>query len=301
MAETYKTVTIVGASGSLGKPVLARLLESKNLKVRALTRASSKATYPSGVETVEVDFSSVESLTKALQGQDVLLSTLASTALGDQIKIIDAAIAAGVKRIIPSEFGSDVSVPQVAKLPVFAAKVQVREYLEKKASEGKISYTLFINGPFLDWGVANNFLIDAAHSSLTLYDDGDAEFSSTTLASIADGVVGVIEHPAETRNRDVFVQDTVLTQNKLLELVQKVDPSRKWTVNRVKLDDFTAKADQRVAKGEFDYEVIVAYLSRSIYDRASKPKYAKLDNDLLGVKAKSDEEVFEIVKASLPK
>jgi uncharacterized protein YbjT (DUF2867 family) len=301
MAEFYKTVAIVGASGDLGAPVLARLLESNAIKVRVLKRASSKATYPSGVETVDVDFSSIESLTKALHGQDALISTLAMAALGDQITLIDAAIAAGVKRFLPSEFGSNLEVPHVRKLPVFADKVKVHDYLQKKAAEGLISYTSFYNNAFLDWGVEKNFLIDAVNSSLTLYDDGEAEWSATTLASVAEGVLGVITHPVETRNRAVYVHDTVLTQNKLLALVQKADPARKWTVNRVRLDDVTAKADQRVAKGEFDMEIVIAYLARAIYDPPSEAKFTKLDNELFGIKEKSDEEVFEILKASLPK
>jgi uncharacterized protein YbjT (DUF2867 family) len=301
MAEVYKTVAIVGASGALGVPVLARLLESNDIKVRVLKRASSKATYPSNAEVVEVDFTSKDSLTKALQGQDVIVSTLAMAALGEQITLIDAAIAAGVKRFLPSEFGSNLEVPHVRKLPVFADKVKVHDYLDKKAAEGQISYTNFYNNAFLDWGVEKNFLIDAANNSITLYDGGEAEWSATTLASVAEGVLGVITHPAETRNRAVYVHDVVLSQKKLLELAQKADPSRKWTVNHVRIDDLTAKADQRVAKGEFDFEIIVAYLVRSIYDPASEGKFKKVDNELLGIKAKSDEEIFEIVKASLPK
>ncbi|KAF1821835.1 NAD(P)-binding protein [Dissoconium aciculare CBS 342.82] len=301
MSSPYKTVAIVGASGSLGAPLLERLLKSDFVRIRVLKRASSKSTFPANVEVVDVDFSSLDSITEALRGQDVLVSTITMEALGDQIKYIDAAIAAGVKRFLPSEFGSNLEVPSVRRLPVYATKVKVQDYLAQKAAEGLISYTSFYNNVFLDWGVEKSFLIDRVNSSITFYDDGESEWSTTTLASVADGVVGVINHPTETHNRAVYVHNTVLTQKKLLEVAQKADPARKWTINHITIDEVIAKADASVAKGDFTLEVAYAYLARAVYDPASEAKFTKLDNKLLGVKEFSDEEVFEVVKASLLK
>ena len=48
----------------------------------------------------------VDFLTSAMKGQDVVVLTIGSAALAAQTTAIDAAIKAGVKRIIPSEFGS---------------------------------------------------------------------------------------------------------------------------------------------------------------------------------------------------
>jgi hypothetical protein len=52
---------------------------------------------------VKVDYKSLESLTKVLEGQDALVSAVASLAVLSQRLLIDAAVKAGVKSIIPSE------------------------------------------------------------------------------------------------------------------------------------------------------------------------------------------------------
>lgn len=75
-------------------------------------------------------------------------------ALQGQQLLIDAAIAASVKRFIPAEFGSD-TLGKSGELAVFGGKVASRKYLEEKAAEGKITWTAIANGPFLDWGMTS--------------------------------------------------------------------------------------------------------------------------------------------------
>jgi uncharacterized protein YbjT (DUF2867 family) len=68
-----------------------------------LTREASTHKFPEEVKVVKVDYTNLESLTKALKGQDALVSAVASVAVPSQRMLIDAAVKAGVKRIIPSE------------------------------------------------------------------------------------------------------------------------------------------------------------------------------------------------------
>lgn len=92
----------------------------------------------------------MDSLAAAFKGQDAVLSLVGGMALGDQNKLIDASIAAGVKRFIPSEFGSDTQNEQLLKLvPVFNAKKSTVDYLKSK--EDVISWTGVITGAFFDW------------------------------------------------------------------------------------------------------------------------------------------------------
>jgi hypothetical protein len=79
-------------------------------------RETSKATFPSGVQVAKSDFS-LKSLTEIFQGKDAVVSMLPITALADQGVAIEAAIAAGVKRFIPSEYGFDSSVHIRCVLP----------------------------------------------------------------------------------------------------------------------------------------------------------------------------------------
>ena len=96
---------------------------------------------------MRANFDSFDSLKSAFQGQDAIVSTVASHALGAQIKLIDAAIAVGVKRYIPSEFGSNTADPRVLEaVPPFKGKVDIHDYLKSKQNE--ISWTTLVTGPF---------------------------------------------------------------------------------------------------------------------------------------------------------
>ncbi|KAH7305994.1 hypothetical protein B0I35DRAFT_111245 [Stachybotrys elegans] len=291
--SSIKTVTLVGGSGSLGSVVLQKLLASE-FDVQVIRRTGSKATFPDTVKVVDVDISSVEALTAALTGQDAVVSTVSDFLA--QIPLIDAALAAGVKRILPSEFGCDLDHPKVAQLPVFGHKVQVVNYLREKCPGSALSYTLVRNCAFLDWGVQYNFIINYSEYKPSVFGSGDTTFSATSLASVADAVVGVLRKPEETKDRAVYVEDTKLTQNKLVEIGKQVAPEKPWAVTSANLDDVTAAADARLAKGIIDAETMVPYLFRAIFDESYGSNWEKTDNELLGLKGKTDDEVAAIVK-----
>ncbi|KAF5006232.1 hypothetical protein FDECE_7392 [Fusarium decemcellulare] len=292
----YKNVAVAGASGDLGSHVFKKLVESGKFNIRVLKRVGSESKFPEGTEVVEVDYESLDSLTAALKGQEVVVSTLTTLAAATQSVLIDAAVAAGVQRFLPSEFGSNLDIPSVRKLPLFGAKVAIQDKLIELSKAGKISYTFVYNSVFLDWGLHHNFFLDFEKSTATLIDGGEAEFTTTSLDSVGDGVVGVLSHPEETKNRVVYIQDAVLTQKKVLELAKKANPSKTWTVNTAVLDELTAKSDERLSKGLLDWETFTPYLYRAIYDPASVPKFPKLDNELLGVKGKTEDEILELIK-----
>ncbi|KAF4976005.1 hypothetical protein FZEAL_7261 [Fusarium zealandicum] len=295
--SAIKNVAIAGASGDLGSHVFNKFVESGKFNIRVLKRAGSESTFPEGTDVVEVDYASVDSLKSALKGQDVVVSTLTTLAAATQDTLIDAAVAAGVQRFIPSEFGSNLDVPSVRKLPLFSAKVTIQDKLIELSKSSKISYTFVYNSIFLDWGLANNFFLDFKNSTATIIDGGDSEFSTTTLGSVADAVVGIASHPEETKNRVVYIQDTVLSQNKVLALAKKANPETAWTVNHAVLDELTAKSDERLSQGLFDWETFTPYLYRAIYDPPSVSKFPKLDNELLGLKGKTEEDVLDLIKS----
>ena len=112
-----------------------------------LSREGSNATFPDKAKVVRADYESLGSLKSALEGQDAIVSLVAGHAIPTQTKLIDAAIAAGVKRFIPSEFGCDTSDPRLLEaVPIFKAKVEVQKYLKNKEKE--ISWTNVITGAF---------------------------------------------------------------------------------------------------------------------------------------------------------
>ena len=92
--------------------------------------------------------------------KDAVVVALATGAVTNDdlaYKLIDAAVAAGVKRFVPSEFGANNLDPRARKLvPVYDNKGAMREYLSAKAtaSNGSFTWTSFSCGSWLDWYVA---------------------------------------------------------------------------------------------------------------------------------------------------
>jgi uncharacterized protein YbjT (DUF2867 family) len=291
---SIKNVTLAGASGTLGGPVYQRLVAADDLTLSVLRRHGSKTTFPPNVNVLDVDFDSVEDLTSALAGQDAVVSTFSPEQITAQKNLAEAAVAAGVKRFIPSDFCPDLANENTKRLPVFLSKVEMENVLTAKAKTTNLTYTFLYNGVFLDWG-----LLDPAGDKTQLVDGGDTIFSATTLASVANAVYGILKHPEETKNRAVYVEDAKISQNKVLELAKRAAPEKPWGVKHVRLDELTDEADKKLAEGVFDYPSIMAYLYRSIIGADNGGSFEKNDNELLGLKGKTEEELFEIVKTFL--
>lgn len=281
--SSITNVAIAGASGSLGSIVFQKLVSSGKFKVKVLRRTGSEATYPAGTDVSDVDFESLVSLTNALQGQDAVVANLSPTSLGLQQLLIDASVNSKVKRFIPSEFGSNLDLPVNQALPIYAEKVRIAEYLAGKSESTPLTYTKIYNGPFLDWCVDNNFLLEYKGRKPRIFNGGNVVFSSTTLSSAADGVVGVLSHPEETENRSVFLEDFKLTQNELLAAVKKAVPENEWMVQDYTVAEATAAANERLAKGLLDMETFAPYLYQSIMGTENGGNFEKNDNALLGI------------------
>ena len=233
---TFKTVALAGASGSLGTAVLKALLDA-DFAVTVLTRPESSHTFPSAVKVAKVDYSDADSLATALQGQDVLVSTLGYAAFKGQEMLIDAAIANGVKRVVPSEFGADPEVSAARQLPVFADKVQVEKYTKQKVQGTSTTYTLVCNNELFDWDLDNNFGVYIKGKKMEIFDGGDVIYTATPLDFVARGIVGVLQHPAETANRVVRLHGTSMTQNQLLEIIQTYVGKDGWEITHASTVD----------------------------------------------------------------
>jgi uncharacterized protein YbjT (DUF2867 family) len=98
-----KNVVLAGASGNLGPFVLDALVEA-GLSVTVFTRRSSSSTFPSTVKVVTVDYSDVKTLESALAGIDAVIAVLPHGEAQDNL--IRASKKAGVKVVVPGEFGN---------------------------------------------------------------------------------------------------------------------------------------------------------------------------------------------------
>ena len=150
--SSLKNVIIVGAGGRLGPSILRAIESDSRLKVSILSRISSTSTFPSHIKVHKIadDYPQAE-LVEAFSGQDAVVSTLATVSAGVQKRLIDAAVQAGVKRFVPSEFGSDVRNEKgLAVIPqYFKGKADTVDYLKSKETEG-LTWTSFVTGSFFE-------------------------------------------------------------------------------------------------------------------------------------------------------
>lgn len=248
-----------------------------------------------------VDYTSFHSLTAALKGQDALVSTLASTALATQLLLVEAAAKAHVKRFIPSEFGSDTLNENVRRLPVFADKIAVQDALRREAAvSGGMTYTFICSGPFLDWGLEVGFIMDVNSKGISLYDGGDRAFSTTTLATIGKTVAATLKHLEETKNRAVYVHDTLVTQKQLLAMVKTAVGEDGWSEDVVSVDGLARQAWAELTKDEPDPDKFVFnFLKMSIWGEGYGSAFGKTDNEFLGIKLMSEAEVQEVVNSQV--
>ena len=97
-----------------------------------------------GVEVRAVDYESPSSIASAVTGVDVVISTVGTAGLKNQIHIVTGAKQAGVKLFVPSDFGVDTDGKTDG---IFGAK----ESIHRKAEEVGLPYAGFSTGPFPDF------------------------------------------------------------------------------------------------------------------------------------------------------
>ena len=143
--------------------MLKALLVYPALSVIVLLRPES-VRQPAGadgsnVKTVTVRFDDHTALVRALRDAeaDVLVIAVGYGGFHAHGQFIDAAVEAGVKRVVANEFGSDLNNPLTRQLAVFAPKIAARQKLEKLADEGKITWTAIANGALFDLGLYTRY------------------------------------------------------------------------------------------------------------------------------------------------
>ena len=153
----------------MGPSLLSAFDADPHFSVSVLARQSSKSTFPPHIKVHRVgDGYPDAELVEAFQGQDAVISSIARASMERQKAIIDAAVKAGVKRFVPSDFGGDLhNVKAAALLPqYFEGKLETRKYLKEKEKDG-LTWTSFATGPFFEmyvnWNTQRLFVFSEAY------------------------------------------------------------------------------------------------------------------------------------------
>lgn len=137
--------------GNAGYGIVEALL-AEGFQVTAIKRRESESVFPSSVAVRRIDVTVYKELLEAFTGQDTVVSVVGLVALRHQIKMVDAAVAAGVQRFIPSEFGCESRNSVGTKFgDLLAGKIATSDYLIKVSGENPaFSWTGIAVGNFFE-------------------------------------------------------------------------------------------------------------------------------------------------------
>lgn len=269
MTSNIRNVLVAGATGSVGAPILTALLTEPSFHVTILSRKTSSAKFPPNVPVIKVsDDYTVDELTSAFQGQDAVISALSTTPVthaegttGLAYRLIDAALAAGVKRFIPSEFGANNLDPRAQRLvPVYERKGAMLKYLiavcASPSNRHGMTWTSISCGSWLDWALnpraSGNFLgIDVAKRTARVYDSGRARFAVTTSHNTGLGVAKALLVPELTANKQVFLSDLTTSTLSVVEELER-QTGQKWDLDWQDSAPEVARLRKQFDEGHFN-------------------------------------------------
>lgn len=252
MGTLIKNVVVVGASGNVGKEISQELVKA-GFNVTAFTREESTTTFPQSLTVKKVDYQSVESLTSALEGQDAVVSAIATVAVGSQKILVDAAVAAKVKRFISSEFGVNTrTVGDSAIGRILQGKVKVLDYIIEKSRENPwFTWNGVSSGLFFDWGLRVGSLgFNKNTKTAVIYDSGNEPVQGSNLSFIGRAVVAILSQPEKTANQYLSIASFNPSQNQILEILER-ETGEKWNVEHANTAEQEKIGLEKLNKGDF--------------------------------------------------
>ena len=283
----------------MGKFIVQELLKTGKT-VTAITRTDSAATLPQGVQVRKVDYSEPSSLVSALEGQDALVITMNVMAPPDtQTKLIDAAASAGVKWILPNEFGGDpLNVQQGKDSILGTAKAKYRDHIE---ALGISSWVAVACGFWYEFSLAGGpyrYGFDFKEKTLTMYGDGKTKICTSTWPQCGRAVAALLNLKVEAeregdvslsshfKNKPAYISSFTVGQEDMFESVLRLTGGKRedWKITKVNVKDYFKEGVEEFQKGNRIGFAKLLY-SRVFFEDDSGDFSATrgLDNEVLGL------------------
>ncbi|KAI9151252.1 hypothetical protein HJFPF1_08451 [Paramyrothecium foliicola] len=214
----------------------------------------SKSTFAPHLKVIKIDDDEPgDKLVQAFTGQDSVVSVSPGRPYTLQMQMIDAAVRAGVKPFIPTEYGNNTCAAASELSPLVY-------HLNKKRA--------------------------------IVYDLGNQPWSTTKIGTAALAIVKVLQKQTETVNRSVFVASFTVSQNQVLKALED-DSGNKRKTNHMTRAKALCKAKELADKDHSPglKVIILMLLYAEDADRGGDfGKDGLLDNKLLSLPEESMEE-----------
>ena len=196
-------IVLAGSTGELGL-LIAHHLRRRGAAVRALIRPGSAASAEAeslrlqGVEVVAVDYDDPAALQAACQGAACVVSALSGlrpVIVEAQTRLLDAAVAAGVPRFIPSDFSIDFT-----KLPAGSNRnLDLRREFQQRLDQAPIRATSVLNGMFMDLLTGQAPLLLPRIRRVLYWGDADQPLDFTAMVDTANYTAAAALDPTTPR------------------------------------------------------------------------------------------------------
>ncbi|KAK3713741.1 hypothetical protein LTR37_008227 [Vermiconidia calcicola] len=291
-----KNIAIIGAGGRSGKFIVEALVQGGRHKVTAITRRDSTNQMPEVHETKQVNYDSRTSLVEALRGQDVLVITM---------------IEAGVKWIIPNEWGVDHTNESLANDTVLGARYkEVQAHIENVG--GEKTHWIGISCSFwYEFSLAGSearFGFDFDRKEVTFFDNGDEKVNTTTWPQVGRAVASLLslkvspedesDHSpclSQFNNRSVYISSFLISQRDMLDSVLRVtgDNKNDWKVSYEDVKERFKRGSEMMTQGNMAGFAILLY-SRIFFKDGGGNVSHKLDNEALGLPEEDIDEATRV-------
>jgi nucleoside-diphosphate-sugar epimerase len=195
-------VILAGATGVLGRRIASELAR-RGAAVRALVRPNApqdktEHLRADGIEVVPVALEHAADLARACEGGSVVVSALSGlhdVIVEGQTQLLEAAIRAGVRRFIPSDFAIDFPrIPEGSN-----RNLDLRNEFRHRVDASAVQATSILNGAFTDMLTGQAPFILFRIRRILCWDDPDQAMDWTTIADTAAYTAEAALEPATPR------------------------------------------------------------------------------------------------------
>ncbi|KAL6898528.1 hypothetical protein GGI43DRAFT_78974 [Trichoderma evansii] len=305
-----KKIVWYGQGARLGSRVLQRIAALKKYDIAFIGRKdpSEYKNVPEGIPVVQVDLKDHKSLVKALTGADAVIVFIQFHPGGDldivQLALINAAIEAGVKLFVPSEWAPDTAGGNGATIarvgpntlppnPAVAAKRVIHNYLMARSAANQIDFvTLHVGNLLINLsGFAS---LDLNNRTAALGDGGHGLISISSIDTLTRGLDGLLTKYPTVKNNFFYICDGETSLQRIVKTFQDASETKEpWKITSFSIAERKRQADENMRNGIFTVREFAAVLTYPF--TGGLTVWQNPDNERLGLEPPSDGKAQKIV------
>lgn len=184
MTTAKPQVVVAGATGDLGSRIVQALVANGTRTKVLVRRGARRDTLPRSVEVVEVDYTQKRLLQAALRDATCVVSAvngLDDVVIDLQSRLLDASVAVGMPRFIPSDFSLDFTHTR----PGRNRNLDLRRTFKTQVDAAPIAATSILNGAFADLLAGQAPIVLPGIKRILYWGSADQRYDFTTKDDVA--------------------------------------------------------------------------------------------------------------------